>query len=169
MPIHARVEEPFDGAVGLRHAGREGDDRRFGVAHVVGRGWRQCPQPLPGLGDDILDHPGDEPADKLVRQAACIERRLFSADTLQEFAVMNHRPRDICGTQSETGFDFPDGFLDNVRKSNKPMYDGIVATIPSGRMGKPEEVAELVAFLASDRSAYITGASLDINGGDLMV
>jgi NAD(P)-dependent dehydrogenase (short-subunit alcohol dehydrogenase family) len=42
-------------------------------------------------------------------------------------------------------------------------------SFPIPRIGKPEEVAELVAFLASDRSAYITGASLDINGGDLMV
>ena len=42
-------------------------------------------------------------------------------------------------------------------------------SFPIPRLGKPEEVAELVAFLASDRAAYITGASLDISGGDLMV
>lgn len=42
-------------------------------------------------------------------------------------------------------------------------------SFPISRLGEPEEVAELVAFLASDRAAYITGASLDINGGDLMV
>ena len=40
---------------------------------------------------------------------------------------------------------------------------------PISRLGTPDEVAELVAFLASDRAAYITGASLDINGGDLMI
>lgn len=40
---------------------------------------------------------------------------------------------------------------------------------PIPRLGEPEEVAELVAFLASDKVAYITGAALDINGGDLMV
>ena len=40
---------------------------------------------------------------------------------------------------------------------------------PIARLGEPWEVAELVAFLASDRAAYITGASLDINGGDLMI
>ena len=38
-------------------------------------------------------------------------------------------------------------------------------SFPIGRLAEPEEVAELVAFLASDRAAYITGASLDINGG----
>lgn len=43
------------------------------------------------------------------------------------------------------------------------------AGFPISRLGQPEEVAELVAFLASDRAAYITGASLDINGGDLMI
>jgi 3-oxoacyl-[acyl-carrier protein] reductase len=42
-------------------------------------------------------------------------------------------------------------------------------SFPIPRLGKPDEVAELVAFLASDRAAYITGASLDINGGDLMI
>jgi NAD(P)-dependent dehydrogenase (short-subunit alcohol dehydrogenase family) len=43
------------------------------------------------------------------------------------------------------------------------------ASFPIPRLGQPSEVAELVAFLASDRAAYITGASLDINGGDLMI
>lgn len=43
------------------------------------------------------------------------------------------------------------------------------SSFPIPRLGRPEEVAELVAFLASDRAAYITGASLDINGGDLMI
>ncbi len=42
-------------------------------------------------------------------------------------------------------------------------------SFPIQRLGEPGEVAELVAFLASDRAAYITGASLDINGGDLMI
>ena len=43
------------------------------------------------------------------------------------------------------------------------------ASFPIPRLGRPEEVADLVAFLASDQASYITGAALDINGGDLMV
>ncbi|MEE2754263.1 MAG: SDR family NAD(P)-dependent oxidoreductase [Candidatus Latescibacterota bacterium] len=42
-------------------------------------------------------------------------------------------------------------------------------SFPITRLGKPTEVADLVAFLASYQAAYITGASLDINGGDLMI
>ena len=38
-------------------------------------------------------------------------------------------------------------------------------TIPAGRFGKPEEVAALVSFLASDSAAYITGEVISINGG----
>jgi 3-oxoacyl-[acyl-carrier protein] reductase len=40
---------------------------------------------------------------------------------------------------------------------------------PIQRLGRPVEVADLICFLASDEAGYITGASLDINGGDLMV
>lgn len=42
-------------------------------------------------------------------------------------------------------------------------------SFPVGRLGRSEEVADLVAFLCSDSAAYITGAALDINGGDLMI
>ena len=47
--------------------------------------------------------------------------------------------------------------------------DAYAQSFPIARLGEPREVAELVAFLASDRASYITGASLDINGGDLMI
>ncbi|HEX2152972.1 MAG TPA: SDR family NAD(P)-dependent oxidoreductase [Acidimicrobiia bacterium] len=47
--------------------------------------------------------------------------------------------------------------------------DAYARSFPIPRLGLPEEVADLIAFLATDRAAYITGASLDINGGDLMV
>ena len=43
------------------------------------------------------------------------------------------------------------------------------ATIPLGRFGSPEDVAQLVLFLASDEASYITGATVDINGGSLMI
>jgi len=41
----------------------------------------------------------------------------------------------------------------------------IVSEIPAGRLAMPEEVADAVAFLASDKAAYITGTNLSVNGG----
>jgi 3-oxoacyl-[acyl-carrier protein] reductase len=43
-----------------------------------------------------------------------------------------------------------------------------LAGIPVGRLGRPEEVAALVSFLVSDDAAYLTGATLDLNGGVVM-
>ena len=44
----------------------------------------------------------------------------------------------------------------------------IIASIPLGRLGKPEDVAEAVLFLTSDEASFITGEILDVNGGALM-
>jgi acetoacetyl-CoA reductase len=49
------------------------------------------------------------------------------------------------------------------------VLDGkIIPQIPTGRLGKPEEVAGLVAYLASDEAAFVTGANISINGGQHM-
>src|SRR4051794_4039210 len=51
----------------------------------------------------------------------------------------------------------------------QPVLDSkIVPQIPMGRLGKPEEVAGLVAYLASDEAAFLTGANIAINGGQHM-
>ena len=47
--------------------------------------------------------------------------------------------------------------------------DALVAKIPLGRVARAEEIAELVLFLVSEKSSYITGATIDINGGLLMI
>jgi len=47
----------------------------------------------------------------------------------------------------------------------KPFYDTILAGIPSGRAGTPEEVSNAVVFLASEKATWITGAVLDVDGG----
>jgi NAD(P)-dependent dehydrogenase (short-subunit alcohol dehydrogenase family) len=45
----------------------------------------------------------------------------------------------------------------------------VLASIPLGRLAEPAEIAALVAFLASDEAAYITGANVDIHGGELII
>ena len=51
-------------------------------------------------------------------------------------------------------------------RKSKEEYE---ASFPVARLGQPSEVADVCAWLASDNAAYITGASIDINGGDLML
>lgn len=48
------------------------------------------------------------------------------------------------------------------------VLDNIIRTIPVARMGRPEEIADIVAFLASEKSAFITGATISANGGQYM-
>ena len=60
---------------------------------------------------------------------------------------------------------------ENIRRRRAPdvpaeeFFDRSARAIPLGRFGRPEEVAGIVAFLASERASYITGASIDVAGG----
>lgn len=47
----------------------------------------------------------------------------------------------------------------------KKVEEGLLSQIPKGRFGKPEELAEMAFFLASDKASYITGESISIDGG----
>ena len=59
------------------------------------------------------------------------------------------------------------GYVDTdmVAGVSEKALEGIVAQIPVGRLGKAEEIASLVAYLASDQAAFITGAVFSANGG----
>ncbi|MFO1256983.1 MAG: acetoacetyl-CoA reductase [Gammaproteobacteria bacterium] len=55
-----------------------------------------------------------------------------------------------------------------VKQMRQDVLDQIVAQIPMGRLAQPEEIANLVAYLASDKASFITGANFAINGGQHM-
>ncbi len=57
---------------------------------------------------------------------------------------------------------------DMVMAVPEEVREKIVAQIPVGRLGRPDEIAHAVAFFVSDQSAWITGANLAINGGHYM-
>jgi len=54
---------------------------------------------------------------------------------------------------------------DMVKAIRQEIRDQIVASIPMGRLARPEEIAAVVAFLASEEAGYITGANISVNGG----
>ena len=61
---------------------------------------------------------------------------------------------------------FVDGFLaKNYPGQEKEMFAKLAATQPIGRMGTPEEIAELAFFISSDAGSFITGANFNIDGG----
>jgi glucose 1-dehydrogenase len=62
----------------------------------------------------------------------------------------------------------PGAIVTPINKSlleDKPKLNALLANIPLGRMGTPEDVAGLVAFLASDDASYITGSTFVVDGG----
>lgn len=63
------------------------------------------------------------------------------------------------------------GFIvsDMTSKLNEAQKEAILSKIPSKEMGRPEDIANAVTFLASDAASYITGQTIHVNGGMLMV
>lgn len=61
--------------------------------------------------------------------------------------------------------EFPGGMWEQIRHGNRPFYDAIKASIPWGRLGTAEEVANAIVFAASPRASWITGVVISIDGG----
>ena len=58
---------------------------------------------------------------------------------------------------------------DMVMSVPEKVRDSIVAQIPAGRLGEPEEIARIAVFLASDDAAFINGSTISANGGQFFV
>ena len=74
------------------------------------------------------------------------------------------------GSRSITVNAIAPGFIDTdmTKALTDDQRDVMLQQIPLGRLGEPEEIAELVRFLASDAAGYITGETIHINGGMYM-
>ena len=58
------------------------------------------------------------------------------------------------------------GFWDQQRERDPAGFARVLASIPGGRMGRPEEVADVVLFLLSERAAWVNGATVLVDGGE---
>lgn len=82
----------------------------------------------------------------------------------RDFIGRNIRCNCVCPARVHTPF--VDGFIaKNFPGGEEAALAKLAAAQPIGRMGRPEEVAALVAFLASDEAGFITGSCYDIDGG----
>lgn len=64
--------------------------------------------------------------------------------------------------------EFPGGSWEARRTSDPKLYAGILAGIPFGRLGTPEEVADVVMFLASPAARWVTGHTIIVDGGQML-
>jgi 3-oxoacyl-[acyl-carrier protein] reductase len=61
--------------------------------------------------------------------------------------------------------EFPGGRWENQKENNRARYDAILGSVPWGRLGRPEEIADVAVFLASERASWVTGACISVDGG----
>jgi glucose 1-dehydrogenase len=55
--------------------------------------------------------------------------------------------------------------MNRALKENKDARESVLKQIPIGRVGSPEEVTDVVEFLASDKASYVTGTTFYVDGG----
>lgn len=82
----------------------------------------------------------------------------------RDFVAQGIRCNCLCPARVHTPF--VDGYLaKNYPGQEAEMFGKLAAWQPIGRMGRPDEIAGLAAYLCSDEAAFITGAAYDIDGG----
>jgi 3-oxoacyl-[acyl-carrier protein] reductase len=94
-------------------------------------------------------------------KAAILEYTLTQAAT---FARKGIRVNCIAPGSIE----FPGGTWARVKENNPNLYGSILRSIPFGRLGRPEEIAQVALFLASPLASWVTGQNIAVDGGQML-
>ncbi len=94
-------------------------------------------------------------------KAAILEYTLTQAAT---FARQGIRVNCIAPGSVE----FPGGTWARVKASNPDLYGRILRSIPFGRLGRPEEIAQVALFLCSPLAGWVTGQNIAVDGGQML-
>ena len=91
----------------------------------------------------------------------------FSKSLSNQLAPYGITVNSVCPgyTKTERVENLAKSFAEKGTGTVKDFYKNIENNIPLGRLGRPEEIAQAVAFLASEGAAYITGVALQVDGG----
>ncbi|HZX69280.1 MAG TPA: SDR family oxidoreductase [Rhodanobacter sp.] len=97
---------------------------------------------------------------------AAVKAALSHYTTSQALALAAQRIRVNAIAPGST--EFPGGLWDRCRQENPTRYAEVLAKIPFGRYGTPEEIAHVALFLASPFASWITGQTLVVDGGQML-
>ena len=94
----------------------------------------------------------------------------YSASKAGLLGLTRHLARELGPRHIRVNAVCPGPIMTNMltRSTSNERLADLAAQVPVGRAGTPEDIASVIAFLASDDAAYINGASLDANGGIFM-
>jgi len=95
-----------------------------------------------------------------------VKAALIQYTKTQAAALAPRRIRVNCVAPGS--IEFPGGVWDVARRNNPQLYERILDGIPFGRLGRPQEVANVVLFLASDLASWVTGQTIAIDEAQML-
>ena len=150
--------------------GRTDDEAGWGVSLQIDlmASVRACHAALPYLerqGGAIVHISSTAALHASVRTTpyGAVKAALIQYTKTQAAALARKRIRVNCIAPGSIFFE--GGTWDVARQQNPALYQRVLASIPSGRYGTPEEVAQVATFLVSDQASWVTGQALVVDGG----